>query len=142
MERGTEIMATYQRHLSGAARRLRSATAGRDYDSRLSSGRFIVQFVSNGMRRLCTGCSRRNGLSKYAMGRMVKEDDFEEEEEEEVEEKEGEEVEEGLWKKTILMGVKCQPLEFSGAVLYDSRGRRVAAPTRTPLRCLLSSADE
>ncbi|KAG6482468.1 hypothetical protein ZIOFF_059099 [Zingiber officinale] len=31
---------------------------------------------------------------------------------------------EGVWRKTILMGEKCQPLDFSGAVHYDSAGRQ------------------
>ncbi|CAI8604084.1 unnamed protein product [Vicia faba] len=37
-----------------------------------------------------------------------------------------------LWKKTILMGEKCQPLEFSGAIFYDSEGNQLSEPPRTP----------
>ncbi|CAL5209155.1 unnamed protein product [Lathyrus oleraceus] len=32
-----------------------------------------------------------------------------------------------LWKKTILMGEKCQPLEFPGAIFYDSEGNQLSA---------------
>ncbi|KAG6486348.1 hypothetical protein ZIOFF_054918 [Zingiber officinale] len=38
---------------------------------------------------------------------------------------------EGVWRKTILMGEKCQPLDFSGAIHYDSAGRQLSTP-RTP----------
>ncbi|XP_042420576.1 uncharacterized protein LOC122008796 [Zingiber officinale] len=40
---------------------------------------------------------------------------------------------EGVWRKTILMGEKCQPLDFSGAIHYDSAGRQLSTP-RTPFR--------
>ncbi|MQM20406.1 hypothetical protein Taro_053424 [Colocasia esculenta] len=39
---------------------------------------------------------------------------------------EEEEEEENLvWKKRILMGGKCQPLNFSGKIEYDCRGKQV-----------------
>ncbi|CAL9072154.1 unnamed protein product [Musa acuminata var. zebrina] len=52
----------------------------------------------------------------------------------------GEEEEEagGVWQKTILMGEKCQPLDFSGAIHYDSSGRQLSSP-RTPLRTPMTS---
>ncbi|CAI8604085.1 unnamed protein product [Vicia faba] len=37
-----------------------------------------------------------------------------------------------LWKKTILMGEKCQPLEFSGAIFYDSEGNQLSEPPKIP----------
>lgn len=37
-----------------------------------------------------------------------------------------------LWKKTILMGEKCQPLQFPGAIFYDSKGNRVSEPPMSP----------
>ncbi|KAL5202815.1 hypothetical protein ABZP36_013767 [Zizania latifolia] len=39
---------------------------------------------------------------------------------------------EALWQRTILMGERCQPLDFAGAVHYDSFGRRLARPTPNP----------
>lgn len=30
-----------------------------------------------------------------------------------------------LWKKTILMGEKCKPLDFAGVVYYDSEGKKL-----------------
>uniref|UniRef100_A0A7N0U248 Uncharacterized protein n=1 Tax=Kalanchoe fedtschenkoi TaxID=63787 RepID=A0A7N0U248_KALFE len=38
----------------------------------------------------------------------------------------------GLWQNNILMGEKCQPLEFSGAIFYDNSGNRVSEITRSP----------
>ncbi|KAL2324873.1 hypothetical protein Fmac_023931 [Flemingia macrophylla] len=37
-----------------------------------------------------------------------------------------------LWKKTILMGEKCQPLQFSGSIFYDSNGNQLSHPPRSP----------
>ncbi|KAL0904488.1 hypothetical protein M5K25_026610 [Dendrobium thyrsiflorum] len=140
MERATILMVTCHQRLSGAARRLRSVMKGRSLDSRFSSGRFVIPFVADGVKRLSSGCRLRKGFSRNSMWRMV--EDKEEEEEEEKEEEGEEEEEVGVWKRTILMGVKCQPLEFSDAILYDSKGRRVEALPRTPLRSLLASAEE
>lgn len=33
--------------------------------------------------------------------------------------------EEAIWKKTIIKGEKCRPLNFSGKILYDSNGNRL-----------------
>ncbi|CAL4955708.1 unnamed protein product [Urochloa decumbens] len=33
-----------------------------------------------------------------------------------------------LWRRAILMGRRCEPLDFPGAIHYDSFGRRVEAP--------------
>ncbi|KAF8040204.1 hypothetical protein BT93_B2438 [Corymbia citriodora subsp. variegata] len=38
----------------------------------------------------------------------------------------------GLWQKAILMGDKCQPPEFSGAIYYDSYGNRLQEPPKSP----------
>ncbi|XP_062202236.1 uncharacterized protein LOC133904735 [Phragmites australis] len=34
----------------------------------------------------------------------------------------------GLWRRAILMGERCEPLDFPGAIHYDSLGRRLQAP--------------
>ncbi|RLN11523.1 hypothetical protein C2845_PM09G10120 [Panicum miliaceum] len=46
------------------------------------------------------------------------------------------EAEAGVWRKEILMGERCQPLDFSGAIYYDAEGRRLAhpPPPRSPMR--------
>ena len=39
----------------------------------------------------------------------------------------------GLWQREILMGDKCQPLDFSGVIYYDSNGKRLSeVPIRSP----------
>ncbi|KAE8663980.1 putative Oleosin [Hibiscus syriacus] len=44
----------------------------------------------------------------------------------------------GLWQRSILMGDKCQPLDFSGVIHYDSKGNQldklpVRSTRRSPL---------
>ncbi|KAF8657040.1 hypothetical protein HU200_060376 [Digitaria exilis] len=40
-----------------------------------------------------------------------------------------EEEDEALWKKTIILGDKCRPLEFSGHIAFDSDGNPVQPPS-------------
>ncbi|CAM0881606.1 unnamed protein product [Alopecurus aequalis] len=35
-----------------------------------------------------------------------------------------------LWRREILMGKRCEPLNFSGSIHYDSHGRRIVQPRR------------
>lgn len=52
-------------------------------------------------------------------------------------EAEEEEDEEGeVWRRTIMMGEKCQPLEFSGVIYYDADGQRVMNAPRSPFRSM------
>ncbi|KAI7986208.1 hypothetical protein LOK49_LG14G00290 [Camellia lanceoleosa] len=38
-----------------------------------------------------------------------------------------------LWQRTILMGDKCQPLDFSGVIYYDNNGNQLSElPLRSP----------
>ncbi|KAF7850259.1 hypothetical protein BT93_L5671 [Corymbia citriodora subsp. variegata] len=37
----------------------------------------------------------------------------------------------GVWQRSILMGDKCQPLDFSGVIYYDEYGKKLEQP---PLR--------
>ncbi|KAL2509859.1 uncharacterized protein Fot_33506 [Forsythia ovata] len=40
---------------------------------------------------------------------------------------------EGLWQRNILMGDKCEPLDFSGVIYYDNSGNRLPeAPGKSP----------
>lgn len=45
-----------------------------------------------------------------------------------------EEDDDEVWRRTIMMGEKCQPLEFSGVICYDTNGKRVATAPRSPLQ--------
>ena len=52
------------------------------------------------------------------------------------------EADAGVWRKEILMGERCQPLDFSGVIYYDAEGRRLAhpPPPRSPLRSPLPAS--
>lgn len=34
-------------------------------------------------------------------------------------------VDEAVWRKRIMMGERCSPLNFSGKIVYDSEGNRL-----------------
>jgi hypothetical protein len=38
-----------------------------------------------------------------------------------------------VWRRTILLGRRCQPLEFTGAIHYDCEGQRLRQPRTPPL---------
>jgi hypothetical protein len=38
------------------------------------------------------------------------------------------EDEEAVWRKAIIMGEKCRPLEFSGHITFDSYGNQLPPP--------------
>ena len=40
----------------------------------------------------------------------------------------------GLWRRTIILGEKCRPLDFEGVIHYDEEGRRVLELPRSPMR--------
>ncbi|VVB00815.1 unnamed protein product [Arabis nemorensis] len=43
------------------------------------------------------------------------------------------EEEHGVWQREILMGGKCEPLDFSGVIYYDCNGRQLKElPPRSP----------
>ncbi|CAI8589516.1 unnamed protein product [Vicia faba] len=49
----------------------------------------------------------------------------------------------GVWQKAIMMGDKCEPLDFSGVIYYDSKGKQVSefplrSPRASPLPALCS----
>ncbi|KAM0035740.1 hypothetical protein Hdeb2414_s0015g00450081 [Helianthus debilis subsp. tardiflorus] len=45
----------------------------------------------------------------------------------------GEDENDGVWRKEILMGDKCQPLDFSGVIYYDKDGNLTTEfPIRSP----------
>ncbi|CDP02713.1 unnamed protein product [Coffea canephora] len=41
------------------------------------------------------------------------------------EDEDGDDDEEAVWRKTIIKGEKCRPLDFSGKILYDSDGNLI-----------------
>ncbi|KAJ7954050.1 putative Transmembrane protein [Quillaja saponaria] len=46
----------------------------------------------------------------------------------------------GLWQRTILMGEKCRPPDFSGEIYYDNQGNQLSEPPpRSPRATSLSN---
>ena len=49
----------------------------------------------------------------------------------EEEEEDYDESDEAVWRKTIIMGERCRPFDFSGKILYDSEGNLLPADHST-----------
>ncbi|KAJ7960115.1 putative Transmembrane protein [Quillaja saponaria] len=62
--------------------------------------------------------SRAISMAKMISWRKVQ---AEEEEEEDYDDDD----DEAVWRKTIMMGERCRPLDFSGKIVYDSEGNVV-----------------
>ncbi|XP_008782372.1 uncharacterized protein LOC103701930 [Phoenix dactylifera] len=113
----TEMASACSRHVTRAARKLRRQGPALSRMSTAVARPFL---------------SRRQSSKKRIADRKTRSHDGEVKEEEE---------EEGVWRRSILMGEKCQPLDFSGVIYYDGDGRKLSeVPTpRTPLRSPLPS---
>ncbi|XP_066309172.1 uncharacterized protein [Miscanthus floridulus] len=82
--------------------------------------------VSRATRRLLQRARR----PRRDFSQLVPTDDHQEEEANDADEEGGGEEEGGLWRRTVLMGERCKPLDFPGAIHYDSSGRLLpAAPS-------------
>lgn len=67
-------------------------------------------------------------MAKLIAWRQVQDDEEEEEEDEDHDgDGDGDGDEQVIWKRTIIKGEKCRPLDFSGKILYDSNGNMIAA---------------
>ncbi|RLN08447.1 hypothetical protein C2845_PM11G28290 [Panicum miliaceum] len=123
------LMGRCARRLSRAARRLHLRPPRQGLAASLSSSRAIVPFFSGGgvIRKALSSSSS----SKSKRRRRKAEDD---------------ELsfrwEDGVWRKEIMMGERCQPLDFSGAIYYDAEGRRLEQPPtpRSPMRSPLPAS--
>jgi len=89
--------------------------------------------VSRATRRLPRTARRllhRARRPRRDFSQLVPTDDHQEEEANDADEEGGGEEEGGLWRRTVLMGERCKPLDFPGAIHYDSSGRLLpAAPS-------------
>nr|CAB3447704.1 unnamed protein product [Digitaria exilis] len=116
------LLGTCVRRLSRAARRLHLRPPRQS-----SSSRAIVPFLGNG-----GGVIKKVLSSSSKSKRRRREDD----------ELSFEWEDDGVWRKEIIMGERCQPLDFSGAIYYDADGRRLEQPPtpRSPLRSPLPAS--
>ncbi|CAL5055482.1 unnamed protein product [Urochloa decumbens] len=123
------LVGTCARRLSRAARRLHHLRPPRDDGVAASfSSRAIVPFLGGGgVRNALSSCSSSKSKSK-AKGRKAS--------------AAAEQAGDGVWRKEIMMGERCQPLDFSGVIYYDAEGRRLAQPPppRSPMRSPLPAS--
>ncbi|AQK74162.1 uncharacterized protein [Zea mays] len=121
------LVGTCARRLSRAARRLRP----RDGVAASFSSRAIVPFLGGGgggVKKSLSSSASSSSSSKLKRRKAAP--------------KEEEEAGDGLWRREIMMGERCQPLDFSGVIYYDAQGRRLAQapPPRSPLRSPLPAS--
>ncbi|KAI4324631.1 hypothetical protein MLD38_030101 [Melastoma candidum] len=83
----------------------------------------------HGKRLLSNISGKAMGLLAYGRRRKEGARDGEEEEEDyEFDFGDG-----GVWQRTIIMGDRCQPLDFSGVIYYDESGKQLNhAPLKSP----------
>ncbi|CAN6246364.1 unnamed protein product [Urochloa humidicola] len=120
------LVGTCAWRLSRAARRLHLRPPRQGLAASLVSPRAIVPFLGGG------GAIKKVLSSSKSKRRRKAEDD----------ELSFEWEDDGVWRKEIIMGERCQPLEFSGAIYYDAEGRRLEQPPtpRSPLRSPLPAS--
>uniref|UniRef100_A0A0E0CQJ3 Uncharacterized protein n=1 Tax=Oryza meridionalis TaxID=40149 RepID=A0A0E0CQJ3_9ORYZ len=116
------LMGTCARRLSRAARRLHLRP--REGIAASFSSRAIVPFLGGGGGKKAISSSSSSRRRRKAGAELS----FR--------------AEDGVWRKEILMGERCQPLDFSGVIYYDAEGRRLEQPPppRSPLRSPLPSS--
>ncbi|CAL5054730.1 unnamed protein product [Urochloa decumbens] len=126
------LMGTCARQLSRAARRLHLKPPRQGLAASFVSPRAIVPFLGGGGGGVIKKVLSSSSSSKSKRRRRKAEDD----------ELSFEWEDDGVWRKEIMMGERCQPLEFSGAIYYDADGRRLEQPPtpRSPLRSQLPAS--
>ncbi|KAL3529300.1 hypothetical protein ACH5RR_008622 [Cinchona calisaya] len=87
-------------------------------------------------KQLFLTLSNKAVIFKHNKKKSVDEDEFE-----------GDFGDGGLWQRNILMGDKCQPLDFSGVIYYDCNGKQLSelpmkSPRASPLPGDLYSSSE
>ncbi|KAL6633676.1 hypothetical protein ACP70R_026347 [Stipagrostis hirtigluma subsp. patula] len=117
------LMGTCARRLSRAARRLHLRP--RPGISASLSSRAIVPFLGGGGAKKALSSSSAAAAASKSKRRKAAAAE-----------------EDGVWRKEIMMGERCQPLDFSGVIYYDAEGRRLAQPPppRSPLRSPLPAS--
>lgn len=118
------LVGTCTRRLSRAARRLHHLRP-RDGVAASFSSRAIVPFLGGG--GVVKKASSSSSSKSKTKGRKAAAE---------------EQADDGVWRKEIMMGERCQPLDFSGVIYYDAEGHRLAQPPppRSPLRSPLPAS--
>ncbi|PAN07870.1 hypothetical protein PAHAL_1G369200 [Panicum hallii] len=123
------LVGTCARRLSRAARRLHHLRP-RDGAAASFSSRAIVPFLGGGggvRKALSSSSSSSSSKPKTKRRSKAAAEDA---------------AGDGVWRKEIMMGERCQPLDFSGVIYYDAEGRRLAQPPppRSPMRSPLPAS--
>ena len=120
------LVGTCARRLSRAARRLHHLRPRDDGAAASFSSRAIVPFLGGGVRKALSSSSPTKPKARRRNKAAAAEDA----------------TGDGVWRKEIMMGERCQPLDFSGVIYYDAEGRRLAQPPppRSPLRSPLPAS--
>ncbi|XP_066319374.1 uncharacterized protein [Miscanthus floridulus] len=119
------LVGTCARRLSRAARRLHHLRPPRDGIAASFSSRAIVPFLGGGcgegVKKALSSSSSKSKRRKAAAK---------------------EEAGDAVWRKEIMMGERCQPLDFPGVIYYNADGRRLAQapPPRSPMRSPLPAS--
>lgn len=121
------LVGTCARRLSRAARRLHHLRP-RDGIAASFSSRAIVPFLGGGGKKALSSSSWSSSSKSKRRNKAAAAKE--------------EEAGDGVWRKEIMMGERCQPLDFSGAIYYDAEGRRLEQPPtpRSPLRSPLPAS--
>jgi len=121
------LVGTCARRLSRVARRLHHLRPRDDGAAASFSSRAIVPFLGGGVRKALSSSPSPSTKSKARRRNKAAAEDA---------------AGDGVWRKEIMMGERCQPLDFSGVIYYDAEGRRLAQPPppRSPLRSPLPAS--
>ncbi|KAJ0985714.1 hypothetical protein J5N97_004070 [Dioscorea zingiberensis] len=130
----TAVMAVCTRHVSRAAKKLHKHSSSSASKLAAATTPVRLKVIARGASLISfLGAKTRKTIGGFEKKKKRHRGDQEEEEE-------YDEIE-GVWRRTILMGEKCQPLDFSGVIYYDGNGKQLSEiPTpRSPLRSPLPS---
>jgi hypothetical protein len=122
------LVGTCARRLSRAARRLHHLRPRDGAAAASFSSRAVVPFLGGGgVRKALSSSPSPSTKSKARRRNKAAAEDA---------------AGDGVWRKEIMMGERCQPLDFSGVIYYDAEGRRLAQPPppRSPLRSPLPAS--
>ena len=124
------LVGTCARRLSRAARRLHHLRPRDGAAAASFSSRAVVPFLGGGgggVRKALSSSPSPSTKSKARRRNKAAAEDA---------------AGDGVWRKEIMMGERCQPLDFSGVIYYDAEGRRLAQPPppRSPMRSPLPAS--
>lgn len=83
------------------------------HNPKKSSGRLKEEETASSEKKLLSKLNSNISSKAHLMVKMISWRKLQDEDDDE---------DEAVWKRSIIMGERCRPLEFSGKILYDSEG--------------------